>query len=117
MLNNARKIRLSGMKTPRAIWVSMKSGERARNRLTGVRITRLAGALGATAFIWAKDVFVSRLNAAIPSKPRDVLSIRRESAQGWVMSNQTPMHSVEIIFYSAASFLAVLGAAWFFFLR
>ncbi len=30
------------------------------------------------------------------------------------MSNYPPLHSIEIIFYSAASFLAVMGAAWFF---
>jgi hypothetical protein len=61
-------------------------------------------------------VFVSRLNAAIPSKPRETLSICRERAHGPAMSNQAPVHSVEVIFYSAASLLAVLGAAWFLFL-
>jgi hypothetical protein len=33
------------------------------------------------------------------------------------MSNQAPVHSVEVIFYSAASFLAVLGLTWLLFFR
>jgi hypothetical protein len=30
------------------------------------------------------------------------------------MANHAPLHSIEIIFYSAASLLAVTGLAWFF---
>jgi hypothetical protein len=41
------------------------------------------------------------------------LSIRAESAHDSVMPNQAPLHSIEIIFYSAASFLAVVGLTWF----
>jgi hypothetical protein len=42
------------------------------------------------------------------------LSIAGEGAHDSVMSNQAPPHSIEIIFYSAASFLAVVGLTWFF---
>jgi hypothetical protein len=41
------------------------------------------------------------------------LSIAAESAHDSVMSNQAPLHSIEIVFYSAASFLAVVGLTWF----
>jgi hypothetical protein len=41
------------------------------------------------------------------------LSIGAESAHDSVMPNQAPLHSIEIIFYSAASFLAVVGLTWF----
>jgi hypothetical protein len=41
------------------------------------------------------------------------LSIEAESAHDSVMSNQAPLHSIEIVFYSAASFLAVVGLTWF----
>jgi hypothetical protein len=42
------------------------------------------------------------------------LSIGAQSAHDSVMPNQAPLHSIEIIFYSAASFLAVVGMTWFF---
>jgi hypothetical protein len=43
------------------------------------------------------------------------LSIRRQGAHDPAMANHAPLHSVEVIFYSAASFLLVAaGMAWLF---
>jgi hypothetical protein len=44
-----------------------------------------------------------------PDLPRNGLFIRHESAHGPAMANHIRLHSVEIIFYSAASFLVVAG--------
>jgi hypothetical protein len=41
------------------------------------------------------------------------LSIRRRSAHDFAMSNQAPVHTVEIVFYAAASCLAMAGLMWF----
>jgi hypothetical protein len=43
------------------------------------------------------------------------LSIRSEIVHGTAMSNHAPLHSFEIIFYSIASLLAVIGLAWYLF--
>jgi hypothetical protein len=43
------------------------------------------------------------------------LSIGSASAHGAVMSNHAPPHSFEIIFYSTASLLIVIGLTWYFF--
>jgi hypothetical protein len=42
------------------------------------------------------------------------LAIGLSSVQGAVMSNQAPPHSFEIIFYSTASLLMVIGLTWYF---
>jgi hypothetical protein len=44
-----------------------------------------------------------------PDLPRNRLFIRHESAHGPAMANHIRLHSVEIVFYSAASFLVVAG--------
>jgi hypothetical protein len=46
--------------------------------------------------------------------PEERLSTGGQSRQGAAMANQAPLHAVEIIFYAAASFIAVAGLAWFF---
>ena len=49
-----------------------------------------------------------KARAAIPIRVQEKrLSIQRESSHDSVMSDHTPLHSIENIFYSAASFLAV----------
>ena len=47
--------------------------------------------------------------------PEKRLSIRRESVHAPAVSKQAPLHSIEIIFYSAALLLAGVGLTWFFF--
>jgi hypothetical protein len=42
------------------------------------------------------------------------LFIRGESAHGFDMTIRARLHSVEIIFYSAASFLVMAGMTWLF---
>jgi hypothetical protein len=69
----------------------------------------------AAPFIWTIDVFVSRRVGNVELfalKKR--LSIGDRSMQGAAMSNHAPLHSIEIVFYSAASFFAIAGLAWFF---
>ena len=51
----------------------------------------------------------------IRPKFRETLLIHNESAHESLMPNhQAPLHSIEIIFYSAASFLLLAGMTWFF---
>jgi len=47
--------------------------------------------------------------------PEKRLSIRLESAHAPAMSKHAPLHSFEIIFYSAALLFAGVGLTWFFF--
>jgi hypothetical protein len=114
MQNNAPRLAIR-MKTPRAIWVPMKSERASQKPFNGNPYHAARQSPLGYFLIWAIDVFVSRPVAAIRAGIREKrLLIRRQSAHDSAMLNHAPLHSIEIIFYSAASLIAVAGVTWFF---